>query len=105
MHKTPEKLGEPYMLPSGQIHSATSFKWQAGENEPGEDMGDDPNIKHLHELVDAYRVSDAETRRLRSEVDLYIQTLKRQGYSYPVLARESGFAQGTIQLIVAKEVE
>lgn len=66
-------------------------------------MAADPNIEHLHKLVEEYRASEAGTRTLRLKVDAYIQELKRMGYSYPMLARESGFAQGTIQLIVAKE--
>lgn len=66
-------------------------------------MPADPNIEQLHKIVAEYRVAAAEAKRLRIKVDAYIQELKRQGYSYPVLARESGFAQGTIQLIVAKE--
>lgn len=66
-------------------------------------MPADPNIEQLHKLVAEYRVAADEAKRLRIKVDAYIQELKRQGYSYPVLARESGFAQGTIQLIVAKE--
>lgn len=64
---------------------------------------EDPNIQQLHDLADEYWAADAEARRLRMTLDAYIQQLKRQGYSYPVLARESGFAQGTVQLIVAKD--
>lgn len=63
----------------------------------------DPNIDHLHDLADEYWAADAEAKRIRLTLDAYIQQLKRRGYSYPVLSRESGFAQGTIQLIVAKE--
>lgn len=63
----------------------------------------DPNIAHLHELVKEYREAENDAKRLRAKVDAYIQELKKRGYSYPMLARESGFAQGTIQLIVAKE--
>lgn len=63
----------------------------------------DPNIAQLHQLVNEYRIAAADAKRLRLKVDAYIQELKKRGYSYPVLARESGFAQGTIQLIVAKE--
>jgi hypothetical protein len=79
------------------LHSAPALNPQAGEDEM------DPNIKHLQRLVAEFRESEAETRRRREQVDVYIQELKRQGYSYPVLARESGLAQGTIQNIVAKD--
>jgi hypothetical protein len=64
----------------------------------------DPNIDRLNELRDKYQQSLAETNLIRYELDQYIQTLKEQGYSYPVLSRESGFAQGTVQLIVAKKL-
>jgi hypothetical protein len=64
----------------------------------------DPNIDRLNELRDKYQQSLAETNTIRYELDQYIQTLKEQGYSYPVLSRESGFAQGTVQLIVAKKL-
>lgn len=66
-------------------------------------MPADPNIEQLHKLVAEYRAAEGEAKKLRARVDTYIQELKKQGYSYPRLARESGFAQGTIQLIVAKE--
>jgi hypothetical protein len=80
------------------LHSPPALNPQADEDEM-----DDPNIKHLHRLVAAFRKSEAETKRHREQVDVYIQELKRQGYSYPVLARESGLSQGTIQNIVAKD--
>lgn len=64
----------------------------------------DPNIDQLHQLRDKYQQSLAETNTIRYELDKYIQTLKDSGYSYPLLARESGFAQGTVQLIVAKKL-
>ena len=64
----------------------------------------DPNIDHLHQLRDKYQQSLAETNTIRYELDKYIQTLKDAGYSYPLLSRESGFAQGTVQLIVAKKL-
>lgn len=81
------------------LHSDSNHKL----HEMDEDMARDPNIEHLHDLVAAFRTSEAETKRLRAKVDLFIQEMKRQGYSYPLLARESTFAQGTIQLIVAKD--
>lgn len=64
----------------------------------------DPNIDKLNQLRDKYQASLAETTAIRYELDQYIQTLKSEGYSYPVLSRESGFAQGTVQLIVAKKL-
>lgn len=64
----------------------------------------DPNIDQLHQLRDKYQQALAETNTIRYELDKYIQTLKDQGYSYPLLSRESGFAQGTVQLIVAKKL-
>lgn len=63
----------------------------------------DPNFDTLHELAELYRQSEAETKRIRQRLDALIQELKREGYSFPVLARESGLAQGTIQNIVAKD--
>lgn len=64
---------------------------------------EDPNIKRLHKLADAYWAAEAEAKRLRIPLDAHIQEMKRQGYAYSLLARESGFAQGTVQLIIAKE--
>lgn len=66
-------------------------------------MPSDPNIEQLHKLVAEYRAAAGKAQTARLKVDAYIQELKKLGYSYPMLARESGFAQGTIQLIVAKE--
>lgn len=63
----------------------------------------DPNIEELHRLADSYWEAEAETKSRRLRLDAHIQQMKRDGYSYPLLARESGFAQGTIQLIVAKQ--
>lgn len=63
----------------------------------------DPNITTLNEMADAYRRALSDAKHLRDKLDAYIQELKREGYSYPTLARESGLAQGTIQNIVAKE--
>jgi hypothetical protein len=64
----------------------------------------DPNIDKLNQLRDKYQASLAETNAIRYELDTFVQTLKAEGYSYPVLSRESGFAQGTVQLIVAKKL-
>lgn len=66
-------------------------------------MPPDCNIETLHELADQYRAAQAETKRVRGKLDAYIQELKRAGYAYPLLAKESGLAQGTIQNIVAKD--
>ena len=63
----------------------------------------DPNIDTLHELADAYRAAEAETKRIRDKLDIFIQELKRNGYPYSVLREHSGLSQGTIQNIVAKE--
>lgn len=81
------------------LHSGLNHKLDGMDDE----MAPDPNIEHLHALVAAFRASEAETKRLRADVDRFIQEMKRQGYSYPLLAKESTFAQGTIQLIVAKD--
>lgn len=62
----------------------------------------DPNIDQLHKLAEEYFDAEAESQRRRLILDAHIQQMKRDGYSYPVLARESGLAQGTIQNIVAK---
>lgn len=62
----------------------------------------DPNINHLNALAEEYRAAQEVTRKLRVTLDNYIQELKRQGYSYPVLEKESGFGRGTVQEIVAK---
>lgn len=64
----------------------------------------DPNIDRLKELCDQYQASLAATNKLRYNLDKFIQALKEQGYSYPTLAEHSCFAQGTIQLIVAKKL-
>jgi hypothetical protein len=64
----------------------------------------DPNIEHLHQLVEQFLIATREAKRTRYHLDHYIQELKRNGYSYPTLARETCFAQGTIQLIIAKEL-
>lgn len=69
------------------------------------DMAPDPNLTHLEELSSQYQEALKTPNRIRYELDAYIQELKRQGYSYPTLAKHSCFAQGTIQLIIAKEKE
>jgi hypothetical protein len=64
----------------------------------------DPNIDRLKELCDQYQESLAATNKLRYSLDKYIQTLKQEGYPYSTLAEHSCFAQGTIQLIIAKKL-
>ena len=64
----------------------------------------DPNIDRLKQLCDQYQESLAATNKLRYSLDKYIQALKQEGYSYSTLADNSCFAQGTIQLIIAKKL-
>jgi hypothetical protein len=64
----------------------------------------DPNIDQLKQLSDEYQESLAATNLIRFSLDKFIQALKEQGYSYSTLAEHSCFAQGTIQLIVAKKL-
>lgn len=66
-------------------------------------MPTDPNLQTLNQLADQYHSVHNEAQRLRRQLDLHIQELKREGYSYRVLARESQLANGTIQRIVAKD--
>lgn len=63
----------------------------------------DPNIDHLQEMMTEYREVQTELDAIRNKVYTYVQELKRQGYSYPVLAKSTGFALANIQKIVAKE--
>jgi len=76
---------------------------------PTETAGDmtqtDPSLERLQELCKLYQESLKQTNSIRYTLDTYIQQLKKLGYSYPVLSRNSCFAQGTIQLIVAKNME
>ena len=65
-------------------------------------MQQDPSLNRLKELSDLYQESLKQTKQIRYTLDSYIQALKKKGYSYPVISRNSCFAQGTIQLIVAK---
>lgn len=64
----------------------------------------DPNIDHLRNLVDNFRAADNEAKRLRKQLNEYVKELKQQGYSYPVLARETGMAINTIQYIINPDV-
>lgn len=63
----------------------------------------DPNIDHLEAMMTDYREAQAELDAVRSKIYVYVQELKRQGYSYPVLAKTTGFAIANIQKIVAKD--
>lgn len=63
----------------------------------------DPNITQLHQLADQYRTAEETTKKTRATLDALVQEMKKMGYSYSTLARETGLAQGTIQNIVAKE--
>lgn len=64
----------------------------------------DPSLERLKELSNLYQESLKQTNLVRYTLDKYIQALKQQGYSYPVLSKNSCFAQGTVQLIVAKNM-
>lgn len=64
---------------------------------------EDQNLDKLHELSDQYWDAENRTKLMRKKLDTYIQELKRAGYSFPVLAKNSGLSQGTIQNIVAKD--
>jgi hypothetical protein len=63
----------------------------------------DPNLTQLEELSDEYQAALKQLNSIRIRLDAHIQELKRRGYSYPTLTKHSCFAQGTIQLIIAKE--
>lgn len=65
----------------------------------------DPNIDHLEDMMAQYRSAQAELEQIRNKIYIYVQELKRQGYSYPVLAKTTGFAVANIQKIVAKGAE
>lgn len=66
-------------------------------------MSEDENIAKLHDLADKYWAADDHAKLMRKKLDTHIQNLKRAGYSFPVLAKNSGLSQGTIQNIVAKD--
>lgn len=63
----------------------------------------DPNIDHLETLMDEYRETQAQLDEIRAKIYLYVQGLRREGYSYPALAKATGFALANIQKIVAKD--
>jgi hypothetical protein len=63
----------------------------------------DPNLTRLEQLSDEYQAQLKKLTSIRVQLDAHIQELKRRGYSYPTLTKHSCFAQGTIQLIIAKE--
>lgn len=66
-------------------------------------MPPDPNIEELETMMAEYREKQTALDTARTKVYMYVQELKRQGYSYPVLARTTGFAVANIQKIVAKD--
>lgn len=91
--------------PGSTLQPALNGKLEKMNREDDMTPASDPNIDHLHELVNEYRDALDVARKLRTKVDAYIQELKRQGYSYPVLEKESGFGRGTVQEIVAKGID
>lgn len=63
----------------------------------------DHHISRLHELADTYRLCVHETKKSRHQLNSQIQQMKRDGYTFPQLAKEAGLAQGTIQNIIAQD--
>jgi D-serine deaminase-like pyridoxal phosphate-dependent protein len=93
------------MVGNRGTESAISLNPKADETEePTMTPAADPNIDRLKQLCDQYQESLAATNKLRYSLDKYIQALKQEGYSYSTLAEHSCFAQGTIQLIIAKKL-
>ena len=66
-------------------------------------MTKDHDITRLNQLAEQYWESEAETRRIKQQLDTQIQAMKRDGYSFRYLAQESGFGLGSIQKIIAKD--
>ena len=60
-------------------------------------------LRRLNELAAEYRRAQQAAKDVRRHLDQHIQDVKRAGYSFPVLARESGLAQGTVHNIVASD--
>lgn len=60
-------------------------------------------LRRLNELAAEYRRAQQAAKDVRRHLDQHIQDMKRAGYSFPVLARESGLAQGTVHNIVASD--
>ena len=60
-------------------------------------------IRRLNELAAEYRRAQHAAKEVRQRLDEQIRAMKRAGYSFPVLAREAGLAQGTIHNIVAAD--
>lgn len=97
--------GKASTVQNQDTNSAISLNYQADKTEEKTmTPAADPNIDRLKELCDQYQESLAATNKLRYSLDKYIQALKEQGYSYSTLAEHSCFAQGTIQLIIAKKL-
>lgn len=63
----------------------------------------DPNIETLNRLADDYHAAQDTAKQHRIRLYAYIQELKREGYTYPCLAREAGFSLKGIQNIVAQD--
>jgi transposase len=62
----------------------------------------DPHLAELRKLAKKYQNAVKQAEAVRENLDTVIQELKRDGYSYPVLAKHTRLSQGTIQNIVAK---
>lgn len=65
-------------------------------------MPPDPNIETLNQLAREYHAAQSATKHIRVKLYAYIQELKSRGYTYPVLAAQSGFSPKGIQNIVDK---
>lgn len=63
----------------------------------------DPNIDNLNQIAAEYHAAEETVKKIRVRLDALVQEMKKMGYSYSTLARETRLAQGTIQNIVAKE--
>lgn len=62
----------------------------------------DPYLAKLRQLANEYHTATKQTESIRRRLDKYVQELKGEGYSYPVLAKNTRLSQGTIQNIIAK---
>jgi len=57
----------------------------------------------LHQLAANYRAAEQAFKHSRQQLDAHIQQLKRDGWAFRELAKQSGLAQGTIQNIIAED--
>lgn len=57
----------------------------------------------LHQLAANYRAAEQALKHSRQQLDTHIQQLKRNGWAFRELAKQSGLAQGTIQNIIASD--